>query len=453
MDLERLYLKLPVPLQEAALQVEGLRIRRWRFNKNFRRFLAEYQERAFWTPAAISSFRDARLAAFVRHAGETSPYYREYFRKAGIRPEQIRRLEDLAALPVLRKSDVQESTERFASEAARDSVPCHTSGSTGAGLHFPATRDSQREHWACWWRYRAWHGIGLNTQCLILAGRSIVAPGQRTPPFWRRNRPMRQRLFSGYHLSTETAGDYLRAMRDSGAPWLHGYPSMVALLAGYALELGEHLKLQWVTLGAENVTPGQAAVIEEAFGVRPRAHYSLAEGVANISECPEGGLHVDEDFAAVEFLPVDGSICRIIGVNLSNPAFPLLRYDTGDLAVLSESRCACGRPGRVVERIDGRQEDFVVTRSGVRLGRMDHIFKDMTRIRAAQLRQDLSGFLEVWVVRGKDYNDADEARLRAEIEKRTADDLDYNIRYVEDIPRTSAGKLRFVVSSVPVNPK
>ena len=91
----------------------------------------------------------------------------------------------------------------------------------------------------------------------------------------------------------------------------------------------------------------------------PGPALGLAEAVANISECERGRLHVDEDFAAVEFVPEQtGRRHRIVGCNFTNLATPLLRYDTGDLAVLDDDGCDCGRPGRVVASVDGRQEDL-----------------------------------------------------------------------------------------------
>lgn len=450
MDWEQLYSRLPQTLQLASIHIEGLRIRRRRFNTRFHRLLDEYRTREYWPMERMAAWRDARLAAFVIQAAATTPYYRDMFRNQGLHPADICALEHLPRLPVLNKQEVQEQTSRFESEMVNaDRLWCHTSGSTGAGLRFPATYESQREHWACWWRYRSWHGIAFDTEGLILTGRNIVPLTQHVPPYWRRNRPMRQTVFSGYHLSPETARLYLRKMRAINAPWLHGYPSMVALLAGYALDLAERLTFKWITLGAENVSEQQIAVIESAFGVRPRAHYSLAEGVANISECPSGAMHVDEDFAAVEFVPLDGPVCRIVGVNVSNPAFPLIRYDTGDLAVVSDAACACGRPGRIVRHIDGRQEDIVISKGGARLGRLDHIFKDMVHVRAAQIYQSRPGHMELHIVRGTHYKQDDETRLRREIEKRVGNDMEYRIHYVDDIPRTAAGKIRFVISDVP----
>jgi phenylacetate-CoA ligase len=256
-------------------------------------------------------------------------------------------------------------------------------------------------------------------------------------------------LFSAYHLNEETAPDYLEQMRRSGVRWLHGYPSMVALIAGHSLQTGIRLDLGWVTLGSENVLPQQAALIREAFAVEPREHYGMAEAVANISGCPEGRMHVDEDFAALELVPADAGRHSIIGTNFSNPAFPLLRYDTGDVATVTGLSCSCGRPGRVVDSIDGRQEDYVITRAGVRLGRLDHIFKDLINVREAQIRQSEPGRMVLCIVRGPRYGEQDERMLRRETAKRVGDEIDFDIEYVESLPRTRMGKLRFVVSSVP----
>jgi phenylacetate-CoA ligase len=255
-------------------------------------------------------------------------------------------------------------------------------------------------------------------------------------------------MFSSYHLNDQTAPAYLEEMRRSRAPWMHGYPSMVSLLAGYALGLGVKLDLRWVTLGAENVMPHQVEVIRAAFRVEPIQHYGMAEAVANFSLCRRGQLHVDEDFAAVEFVPWQGDQYRIVGTNLSNPAFGLVRYDAGDIATITGRRCECGHPGRVVDGVDGRKEDFVITRRGARLGRLDHVFKDLTRVREAQIRQDEPGRMTIWIVRAEGYGEKDEKALRGEVIKRVGDDVSFDIEYTDGIPRTSRGKLRFVVSTV-----
>jgi phenylacetate-CoA ligase len=176
----------------------------------------------------------------------------------------------------------------------------------------------------------------------------------------------------------------------------------------------------------------------------------MAEGVANFSECKNGKLHVDEDFAAVEFISnSNGSGNKVIGTNFTNFATPLLRYEVGDIVDLDNESCDCGLPGRIVKCVDGRQEDYIILRNGARVGRMDHIFKDITSIREAQIYQNLPGIVIVRVVKSELYSDKDESMLYREFRKRVGDEAEVQIQYVDYIQRSSTGKLRFVVSEVP----
>ncbi len=453
-DREGLYLKLPIAVQHAACSLEGWRIQHSRFGDPFTGLMEQAESRTLWPADLARRHRDMRLQAFVRHCARTVPYYRRRFEECGISPEEIRTLEDLRRLPILTKREVQEHYAELQSEAVHQKrrIIIHTSGTTGGGLRFATTLCAVQEQWATWWRYRRWHGLDLGTWCAYFGGRSVVPLAQTRPPFWRYNVPGRQVLFSGYHMSPANLAHYVEELRRRRLPWLHGYPSLLALLAAYLLDSGAGLGYQprWITAAAENVLPQQADLIEQAFGSRLRQHYGMAEAVANISECPYGALHVDEDFAAVEFLPnPDGPGYKVIGTNFTNVATPLLRYDVQDLAALSDAICPCGRPGRVVEAIDGRKEDYIILKSGARLGRMDHIFKDMVHIREAQIYQKEPGQIIIRIVPGSHYSESDEAALLSEARKRVGDDTDIIVEHVEGLQRSSTGKLRFVTSEVP----
>ncbi|MGE5204093.1 MAG: phenylacetate--CoA ligase family protein [Chlamydiota bacterium] len=445
----RVYHSLPGWAQNLVCSLEGARLARDRYSRDFMKLLAACEARTFAGEEEICAERDRRLRDFLRQAVRFTPYYREY----GAALEGVQTLPDLAQFPLLNKALVQSGDFASRGVARRQRRRSHTSGTTGSGLQFLVTQEAQWEQWAVWWRYRRWHGIDLDTWCGYFGGRSVAATEQRRPPFWRINFPGHQILFSGYHLSPANLGFYVDALRRYRPPWLHGYPSLLALLAAYIcdsnLDLG--YQVRWITTGAENLLPGQRRLLEKAFHVTPRQHYGMAEGVANFSECELGRLHVDEDFAAVEFLPTgNGNLCRVVGTNFSNPAFPLLRYDTGDLARIHPHEvCACGRPGRLVAQVDGREEDYVVLGNGARLGRMDHVFKDLFNIREAQIYQRRAGEITVRVVRGRNYEEADERKLRHELGMRVGDQAEVHIEYWDRLPRTAAGKLRLVISEVP----
>lgn len=450
---EKIYGLLPVTAQNIFCSGEGWRIKRSRYNRNFYRLLEEVKSRAFKPCDEICALRNRRLTDFIKWSCEAVPYYWDLFKRLGLGPADFQAIEDLPKLPVLTKCQVQDNSELFVSKGIPKNkrLTVHTSGSTGAGLRFVSTQDSIQEQFAVYWRYLGWHGLGLDMWRGYFGGRSVVPIHQRRPPFWRYNFPGRQIFFSGYHISEKNLPYYLDEIRQRKPPWLIGYPSLVALLADYILNSGAQLgyRLGGIALSSENLMPQQIEKIKKAFGVKPVQDYGQAEAVANFSECEYGNLHVDEDFSAVEFIPLaDDNSYRVIGTNFSNLATALIRYDTGDVVSLSEEKCNCARPGRVVKDIDGRKEDYVILKNRARLGRMDHIFKDLVNIREAQIHQSAAGKIEVRIVKGTNYSSRDDAQLMRELRKRVGEESEIAIKYMERLPRTARGKLRFVISDI-----
>lgn len=454
MDIEQLYSRLPVFLQNAAATAQGYRINRWRYGGDFERVLAEYVERASLPDAALRDYQGRRLAELLDGALQT-PFWKERFDRYGINAKSGNPFEEIQKLPVLGKVEARASVGRILNPTIprHELISRHTSGTTGSGMVFSGTRRSEHETWAVWWRYRLWHGITRDAWCGYFGGRSVVPVSQVRPPFWRTNYAGRQIMYSAYHINAKNAGAYLAHLRSTGVSWLHGYPSVLSLLASFAEDLsaGPFESIRIVTTGAESLSGAQRSQIGQAFGAQVAEHYGQAESVANISQCEAGSLHVDEDYSLVEFEPLSGlpGSYRIIGTNWVNPAFPLIRYDTGDVATLEEGRiCPCGRTGRLVSAIDGRVEDYLTLPDGTRIGRLDHIFKDCVNIREAQIFQARDGRIVFRIVKGDNYGAGDEARLESEVRKRIGDAVDFDIDYCDEIARTATGKFRFVVSEM-----
>lgn len=449
MDLEAVYHLLPLPLQTVALNLEGWRLERRRYAPPYPEIESSVNSRLGLSGNVLRDYQARRLA---RHfvAAVNSPFWKHRFNEFGVRPSADDPFAELVKLPVLTKPEVKAAAAAIFNQDldSRTLNSRHTSGTTGSGLKFWETHDCERETWATWWRYRSWHGLTRETWCGYFGGRSLVPLSQNSPPFWRENTVGRQLMFSAYHLGDATAPEYFSALADHTIEWLHGYPSIISMLAKYKSALGMNYRPRIISFGAESLTISQRAAIADAFPDTVLIqHYGQAEAVANISQCPSGALHVDEDFSWVEFLPVSAhaGLFRIIGTNWTNPAFPLFRYDTGDVVTLSEIECSCGSSWRVVGDIDGRIEDFVELPNGTKVGRLDHIFKNLINVTEAQIRQEKSGKLTFAVVRGENYSDADEKALLVESRKRLGNEISINIEYCEIIPRTRSGKLRLVV--------
>ena len=445
----RIYEHLPRPLQTAAVSSIGWRIQRERYGGTFPELLREYVARERASEDEMLAVRRTKLRRLLAHAAAEIPYWSRTFKAFDVDPGRVDGPEDLAGLPILTKPDVLRlgAELRWPGTARSQLRTVHTSGTTGAGLIFAATVESQRDQWAVWWRFRRRYGLELGTWHAMFMGWKVAPGGRPDRRPWRTNWPGRQVFFSQYHLGPATAGSYADALRSWELPWIHGYPSVVSYLASLILDSGRPgPRPRVISLGAENVLPSQARAIREAFGTSPISHYGLAEMVANASQCPNGRLHIDEDFAAVELVPAGDGAVRIVGTSLANFATPLIRYDTGDLAVVHTSPCGCGLPGRVLERIDGRQEDLLELKDGTLVGRNDHLFKDAVRVAEAQIRQKAAGTCEILVVPRNGFGAADEAALLRECESRFGNRLDVTVRRVDAIERTSRGKFRLVVT-------
>jgi len=450
--LDQVYAGAPVWAQNAMCSAEGWRLRVQRFPPGFGQLLAQVEARMEWSEAQVTSARLARLRAMLVHAGKHVPYWRELFAELSFRPERIQHESELGVLPLLTKDVVVAQADRMRAERvpsiAGAAISSQTSGTTGAGLTFAMSEAASRHQWAVCWRFRRWHGLQRGTWCAQLGGRTVVPPAQRKPPYHRTNLPGRQLFLSGYHLSPATAGAYLDEIERQRIPWIHGYPSLIVLLAD-AARGRSWPRLRWITLASENVTEGQRQRIESGFGIRPVEHYAQTEAVANASQRPDGGLCFDDDLSVVELVDDEAQLGtlqtrRIVGTSLDNWHMPFIRYDTGDLATVREDGPYLA-PGRAVVEIDGRREDYVVLADGTMIGRTDHIFKKLTFVREAQIRQQRRGAVSIHVVPRGQWTDAHEAQLRDEAAARLRPETQVSVVVEERLLRTGAGKLRLVV--------
>ncbi|HEX7167607.1 MAG TPA: hypothetical protein VF230_11565, partial [Acidimicrobiales bacterium] len=279
------YNRLPIALQQVAFSMKSHAVHRRRYGGRFGELLDEALRRESWSQDELAAYQVERLRVVLAQANPASA--------GGSSTDDPFSL--LAGYPVDTKHDARSRARAI--DRSPGQVWVATGGTSGAPLRFPTTRIALQQQWAMWWRYRMWHGLSLGVWSAHFGGQPIVPASVTRPPFWRINRPSRQVYFSPLHLTAETAPVYTSEMRRRRLSWIHGYPSVIAMLASYILDSSlDPGVIEWVTVGAENLTHGQAEVITAAFGVRPRQHYGLAEGVANFSECVLGTLHVDEDF-------------------------------------------------------------------------------------------------------------------------------------------------------------
>ncbi len=451
---EHLYPRLPILLQNAACWYYGKKEANTRFGRLFDQRLRDLMESEKWSGSEIEAYQNERLRWLIRHAYENVPYYRERWKSLKITPDDIRSRQDLAKLPILTKEEVRQNMSRLVSLKAnrQQLVLKHTSGTTGKALHFYVSKESIPFQWAVWWRHRLRFGVQPGSWHANFTGKRVVPLGQSKPPYWRWNRPMRQALLTMHHLTPSKIASVMEFLNSHQFEFYSGYPSIIHLLVMTATEAGHALtqRPRAVFTGAENILDFQRRDISRFTAAVLTDQYGCSEGCANASQCPHLVYHEDFEFGILEGLEhvQNGPFQPIVCTGFASEVFPFIRYEVGDSGLWQAegTQCRCGRSSRVLSRIEGRVDDYVITPEGARIMRFDYIFKDALNVKEAQIVQQRLGEVTVRVVRRPAYSMKDEQEIRLEFRRWISPALGVNFEYVNEIERERNGKFRAVVS-------
>ena len=448
---KNIYNSLPASMQSFGLSLLGFYINKNRYSKQFYRELEAFQDTEKLENDAIKDFHEERLARLLFNIKSRERSAARFKFLYGEIKESFS-LNELYRLPIVSKNKLRKCLNKipFHKNEGSEIKLVHTSGTTGAGFIFPRPSISESKQWAVWWRFREKHNISFHDVCGYFGGRSIVPSGE-TKRFYRYNMASRQVMFSAYHLTDQNLSSYIEGINRYGAKWLHGYPSIISDFARLLEKKGleSSVKINIVSTGAESLLDYQRNIIERVFKCKVIEHYGMAEGTANISQDLSGIMKIDEDYSIVDLVKgnVSDSSYHIIGSSLDNYVLPMLRYDANDLCSISET-IDDNKCWRSVCSIDGRIEDSLVLSDGSRVGRLDHIFKDLIFVDKAQLIQSEAGFCKVYVVSDDELSGRNIHDIKESFYQFVGGRLSITISKVNNIKKTKSGKHRFVISEL-----
>ena len=453
----KVYGSLPLAFQNLACTIAGYNRRRERLNSHFARSLNSWEQTLSCGEEHLLEIQRRRLCWTVEAARAHVPHYKSVPPPSKHRDPRTCIAETLGQIQPTEKEQYREDPKAFLSRKIRprDLLVGQTSGTTGTALPLFHTRRTLGEEYASVWRHRRLFGIRLSDPHHTFNGQRIVPYRNERPPFFRSNRASNQTLFSIYHLRPENLRHYVDALHNLPGTYAEGYPSALHVVARALLDTGRPLNqghLKAVFTSSESLLAFQRDDIATAFGAPVHDRYGASEFAVSMTECSEHRLHVDMEFCVVEVEPTFETEEYVRGpllvTGFANDATPLLRYRIGDIGTKSKRSCPCGRSGDVFESIDGRREDYVVTRDGRLVGRLDHVFKELFDVREAQIIQESRECLRVLVVASDSYNTRSEAQLLRELRSRVGDELSIVIDKTESIPREPNGKFRAVRSQL-----
>lgn len=420
--LQKLYDRAPAPALNLLTSARGWFLTRIRYSPESRAFLDQLRGHENWTAADIAAHQMRSLREIIAHARASVPFYKDYPRA------DIVRLEDLRRLPVLSRETVRQNQEAFFS----DRTPPHrciragTTGTTGANLKVAYTEQLARENWAFLLRQWAWAGIAPREPRITFFGARVV-PAQRTkPPFWTVNRPERQTLASIFHLSDRTAPDYLRLLEKHSGQVLEGFPSVLGMIADFALHTCRSIPMRVVFTSGEPLYADVRAKIERAFQTRVFDSYGMTEYCGQIQECERGQMHLIPEYGFLEILDENDLPAgpdqegHFVWTGFLNRAMPLIRYRIGDRGRWQTGTpCGCGRAfPRVVPTIT-RESDILLSVDGRRFSprALNQLLKESTSLRFCQFIHDRPERVVVRAVASNGNAAEDMMQIRARLQE------------------------------------
>ncbi len=421
--------------------------------------LDEIEKNQWLSAAELEEIEWRRLEQFLRQITTFVPYYRELFDREGIRVQDIQSPSDFRRIPCLTKDDIRAAKDRIVTkDPLRRGVASNTGGSTGAPLYFHTDASSGPVRRANTIVGLRWAGIDIGDKQAIFWGFHL-------------DRPFKERFASGvkdyfnnvfymssFNMSEAAMEKYAREIQRYKPALILGYPSAVSLFAKFCKERRlRTIRPRAVMSSGEKLFPHQAEIIAEIFQCPLFDRYGSNEFATVAQECEQHrGLHVLNEYLKVEVLhesgrPAEsGEVGEIVVTDLANLYMPFLRYRTGDLAVPTARRCSCNRGMPLLDRIEGRTFDAIVSPDGRSAGGFfwTYLSRVVPGIEQFQIEQrDRSGVI-FRIVRGPDWKDEYRGPLERKIKENMGEGFNVLFDFVREIPLSPAGKFRFISSKL-----
>ncbi len=318
----------------------------------------------------IRAWQDERLVKTVKHVYENNKYYRNLMEKKGVAPEDVKGVDDLHKLPFLTKDDLREAypyglMSKPLSECVRIQSTSGTTGKRVVAFYTQKDIDIWEE---CCARAIAAAGGTKDDVCQVCYGYGLFTGGPG--------------LNGGSHkvgcltlpMSSGNTERQLQFMTDLEATILCCTPSYAAYLAESIHEAGlrDKIKLKAGIFGAEAWTEEMRQDIQQKLGIKAYDIYGLTEicGPGVSFECSEQtGMHINEDHFIAEIInPETGEVLpegekgELVFTCITKEAFPVIRYRTKDICVLTRKKCSCGRTHVKMAKPMGRSDDMMIIR-------------------------------------------------------------------------------------------
>ncbi len=429
----------------------------WRSGSRHLDYLRLLRKRQFDEPDVIRLRQFDAVRKLLFHAYETVPYYRNLLIGIGWHPSDFKTLDDLEQFPVLTKADIRKHCSQMRSSQfeGQNLFLKRTSGSTGVPLEIAVDAPSMQWKTACTIRSDEWSGWKLGRRVAKVWGN----PEYRKHGWKGRIRNLlidRARYLDTIGIDEQRMRSFAESLRRKQPSLLFGHAHSLYYFACFVQRHAPGaIRPDGIISTAMLLHHWQRTVIESAFGCAVTNRYGCEEVSLIACECEKHrGLHVNADSMYAEVLDDrPGSVGEgsLVVTDFTNRAMPLIRYKVGDVAVKSARRCPCGRGLPLIERIEGRDADYVLTPQGKLISGISLTENFALHIRGTgqvQIVQETENYLRLRIVPDDDFDADSRWQIQELVRETFGPEMDHEVELIDSIPQEPSGKYRFCISNV-----
>ena len=400
----------------------------------------------------VKDLQCQKLVALLNHARKQSPYFKDF--------PVINGVDEITQLPLMTKGIIRENVEsiKATNYEAEELKKNSTSGSSGDALHFYSDQKLDHLRQAIAMRGNYWAGYTFGEPLLLLWGSVADVNKNKQLKTKLAHSPLlfNQKVLSSFEMTESDMHSHANGINAFKPTLIVSYPSSLDAFSEFLIQ--EQIKIHTpngIITSGETLFEPQRIRIEQAFGCKVLNRYGTRE-VGNIaSECMhQNGLHVHQDHVIVEVLNEHQQPCKpgelgeLVITDLNNLGFPIIRYRIGDLGVLSEKPCSCGRPFQLLERVEGRVFDLIVGTNGNRVpGNYFTLYlRKIPGVDQFQVIQQKDLSMEVLLIVNDKFTEEGKTKIISGLKEKLGSELQLTIEEVDRIAPTSSGKHRWVIS-------
>lgn len=395
----------------------------------------------------------------LKHACKNIPFYKKKYTEAGVSWEDVKSLQDMPKIPPLTRQDLRDHGPELLAEGVdkKSLVQSATGGTISSPIELYLSQECVDRRFAATVVFNRWFGYELGDKAVFFWGATQDFPKREgAAAFKARIRNFltsRVTWMPTSYLDDEIMAGYYERLCDFKPKVIQAYPTPLYIFAKYLADNNLSYRPETITVAAETLYDYQRKQIESTFGCKVFDWYGSRELGHMASECKmHKGLHINAYHLYIESISDSRQVFEsegsLVVTDLRNSAMPLIRYEIGDVGVISKRDCPCGSALPILERVSGRLVDTFATRAGGRIPGValtNRVIKDCRGLEQMQVVQEDFERFRIRIVKGADFKDEDLLKLDEAMGVFFKGDLHIEHEFVDAIPLTKSGKSRFCI--------